>query len=149
MNVYFTRDEILHGRDAQYPLTEEMEQNLEELIYAMSRVREAYGKPLVCSSGYRPSQYNSSAGGAKLSAHQDCQAVDILDVDGLFANWCMNNIYKLKEAGILAMEDPRYTMILNSKGERISGWVHLQIRPTSSRTFVFIPYSGNMKLEIR
>lgn len=146
--LYFTRSEILMGREKAAPLTPEMEKNLDNLIYAMSRVREAYGQPLVVSSGYRPSSINSSVGGAKQSAHQSCQAVDILDKDGYFASWCMNNLDTLKESGILGLEDPRYTGIFDMEGNRVSGWVHLDIRGAKSGTFVFIP-SAEFKVQIR
>lgn len=146
--LYFTEDEILMGRDKLYPLSEDMKSNLLNLIISLSKVRRAYGSPLRVSSGYRPSKINASVGGSKKSAHQDCQAVDIQDKDGLFANWCLNNIDILKESGILGLEDPRFTMILNKQGKRVGGWVHLQIRPTKSGTFVFIPYAGGMEIKL-
>lgn len=146
MKLYFTEDEILMGREVQNPLTTEMERNLRQLIIALSKIREAYGKPLSVSSGYRPSSINQSVGGAKYSAHQSCQAVDIIDNDGLFANWCLNNLTILEEAGIF-MEDPRYTVIYNTDGSRKAGWVHLQIRATKSGNRVFIP-SVNAKVRV-
>lgn len=146
MKLYFTRSEILHGRDRQAPLTPEMEQNLTRLIEAASVVREAWGSSLIVSSGYRPSSINQSVGGSAKSAHQSCEAVDLLDEDGYFGNWCMNNLDVLERAG-LYMESPLYTMIVDSSGTRISGWVHLQLRPTRSR--VFIPYAGKMKVQVR
>ena len=144
--LYFTRNEILKGRDKQAPLTPEMEQNLTRLIEAASVVREAFGKVLHVSSGYRPASINQSVGGAAKSAHQSCEAVDLVDTDGFFANWCLNNLDILEKAG-LYLEDPRYTGIFNSKGERTGGWTHLQTRPTSRR--IFIPYAGVMKVQIR
>lgn len=129
MKLYFTRDELLHGRDKLAPLTPEMEGNLEKLIIAISKVREAYGLPMRVSSGYRPTAINQSVGGAKASAHQSCQAVDIVDKDGKLAEWVMNNLTLLKECGIMSVEDPRYT----------KGWVHLSIRPVKSGKMVFIP----------
>lgn len=125
MKLYFTRDEILMGRDKQAPLTPEMEQNLDTLIQRVSQIREAWGRALIVSSGYRPPSINQSVGGAKQSAHQSCQAVDLVDKEGYFANWLLNNLSLLEEAG-LYMEDPQWT----------SGWVHLQIRPTSRRVFI-------------
>lgn len=145
MKLYFTRDELLMGRDKPAPLTAEMEQNLERLIIALSKVRAAYGKPMIVSSGYRPSSINASVGGAAKSAHQDCQAADIKDDDGLFANWCMNNLQLLEECGIY-IEDGRYTMVIDGNGEVKVQWAHLQLRPTSRR--VFIPYSGPIKLKV-
>lgn len=146
--LYFTRDEILMGRDKISPLTPEMEENLEKLIMAVSRVRAAYGKSLTVSSGYRPASINSSVGGAKLSAHQSCQAVDIVDKDGKLAEWVMNNLDFVKNCGILGVEDPRYTIILNKDGSRNSGWLHMDIRGAKSGKLVFIPYAGPIKLKV-
>lgn len=146
MKLYFTRDEILMGRDLQAPLTPEMEQNLDILIKSISKVREAYGQSLIVSSGYRPQSINASVGGAKKSAHMNCQAVDILDEDGYFANWVINNLTLMEECSIF-VEDPRYTVVYNSDGSRKNGWIHMQTRPTSQR--VFIPYSGPIKLIVR
>lgn len=126
---YFTRDEILMGRDKAFPITPEMSDNLDKLIAALNPIRVAFGKPLVISSGYRPSSINSSVGGAKSSAHMMCQAVDIVDKDGKLAEWILQNLTFVKECGILGVEDPRYT----------KGWLHLSTRPAKSGKLVFIP----------
>tara|TARA_R100001086_G_scaffold250083_2_gene193465 strand:- start:1470 stop:1910 length:441 start_codon:yes stop_codon:yes gene_type:complete len=144
MKLYFSRSEILMGREKQAPLTPEMDQNLNQLIKALSVVRAAYGSPMHVSSGYRPASINAAVGGSKKSAHQDCQAADIIDEDGLLANWVMNNLDILEQAG-LYLEDPRYTMVINKDNKVKVQWVHLQLRPTSRR--VFIPYSGIIKLK--
>lgn len=145
--LYFTREEILMGRDQDSPLTPEMENNLGRLIIAVSKVREAYGNSLICSSGYRPASVNISIEGAKNSAHMMCQAVDIADKDGNFGKFCMNNLTLLEKCGIF-MEDLRYTYIINDKGERVDGWVHLDIRGPKSGKRVFIPYPGPIKLKV-
>ena len=144
---YFTRDEILMGREVLSPITQEMSDNLDRLIDALNPIRHAWGKPLRLSSGYRPSSINSSVGGAKASAHMMCQAVDIKDKDGKFAEWAMNNLDILEANGVY-LEDVRYTYIINDKGERVDGWVHLDIRGPKSGNRVFIPYAGPIKLKV-
>lgn len=129
------------GREKAAPLTKQMEDNLSKLIIAVSKVRHEYSQALFVTSGYRPASINAAVGGSKQSAHQSCQAVDIKDDDGYFANWCMNNLDILKKSGILGMEDPRYTGIFNKEGKRVGGWVHLDIRGTRSGNLVFIPYA--------
>lgn len=126
---YFTRDEILMGRDKSFPITPEMSDNLDKLIAALNPIRHKYGLPWILSSGYRPASINSSVGGAKASAHMMCQAVDIVDKDGKLAEWILNNLTFVKESGILGIEDFRYT----------KGWVHLSTRPAKSGKLVFIP----------
>lgn len=123
-----TRDEVLMGRDKEYPLTPEFEVNLEKLLVSMNMIRIAYGKPMIVTSGYRPGPYNKSAKGAKLSCHLTCEAADFRDVDGSFAKWCMQNMKHLVAADVY-MEEPAHT----------KGWVHLQVRPTKSGRRVFLP----------
>jgi uncharacterized protein YcbK (DUF882 family) len=124
-----TRDEVLKGRDRDYPLDAELEQNLSQLLDAVNKLRKVYGKPFIITSGYRPGHYNKSARGAKKSAHMSCQAVDIRDTDGEIAKWCLNNLKLLEEAG-LYMESPMYTQTPAAR------WLHLQTRPTKNRVFI-------------
>lgn len=126
---YFTRSELTHNRDKEFPLTSEQEENLTKLTEVLNKVREAYGKSLIISSCYRPSSINASVGGAKKSNHMACLAADIADKDGVFTSWVMSNLDLLKSLGVQAIEDPKYTV----------GWTHIQIVPVKSGKFVFIP----------
>jgi hypothetical protein len=126
---YFKREELTHGRDKQFPLSDEQEANLKALTVVLNKVREAYGKPMQISSGYRPAAINAAIGGAKKSNHMMCLAADIADKDGNFNEWVMDNLDKLKECGVEAIEDPKFTV----------GWTHLQIVPVKSGNFVFKP----------
>lgn len=119
-----SRSEVLMGRDQEYPLTNQLEQNLNSLLHALNKFRSAYGKPMSVSSGYRPGKYNVAAGGAKNSAHLLCMAADFRDVDGSIKKFCLENINLLEECG-LYMESPKDTPT----------WCHLQIRPTKNRIF--------------
>jgi hypothetical protein len=133
-----TKNEILMGRDKEYPLNSEQETNLDNLWKAINKFRVAYGKPLIVTSGYRPGHYNKAAGGATNSSHLQCLAVDLRDNDGSLATYCLANLKLLEDIG-LWLEDPRWTKIKGPDGKIIGGWVHLQIRPASKR--VFIPFS--------
>lgn len=136
---YFKREELTHNRDKESPLTDEQEANLKALMGVLNKVREAYGKPMIVSSGYRNAAANASAGGAKKSNHLMCLAADIADKDGTFTEWVMKNLDKVKECGVEAVEDPKYTIVVDKNNVRISGWVHLQIVPVKSGKFVFVP----------
>jgi hypothetical protein len=125
--IYVTKTEFLKGRDSEYPLSEELEKNMVDILFRINKLRHEYGKPFVISSGYRPGKYNKKAGGAKKSAHVTCQAIDIVDKDKELAKWCIRNVELLEKLG-LYMENPDYTPT----------WVHLQTRPTKSR--IFKPY---------
>jgi hypothetical protein len=120
-----SRREVLMDRDKDFPLTEEQEQNLERLLEALNKLRKAYGKPMVVSSGYRPPGINKAVGGAKRSAHMSCEACDFRDVDGALDQWCLDNLDVLAECG-LYLESPQHT----------PGWSHLQIRKTKNRVFI-------------
>src|SRR5690242_5679764 len=100
-----SRDEVLMGRDKQYPLDSELENNLGLLLSALNKLRAIYGKPMYVTSGYRPGNFNQAAGGAKKSAHMSCQAVDFKDADRKLKDWCLNNLQALEQCG-LYMEDP-------------------------------------------
>ena len=119
-----TAEEILMGRDEQYPLDEQQKANLLDLLPRLNFLRARYGKPMVVSSGYRPLPINKKVGGAKNSAHVACQAVDFFDHTGELAQWCKEHLDLLNQLG-LYMEDPRYTV----------GWLHLQARPTRRNPF--------------
>lgn len=115
-------------RDKQYPLSIEYALNAAKLLASINYIRGRYNKQMKCSSGYRPGHYNKAAHGADNSAHLTCEAIDIVDTDGSFAKWCLNNLKELEKAG-LYMEDPT----------RTKGWVHLQIRAPKSGNRIFIP----------
>lgn len=124
---YVTQKEFLMGRDVEYPLNGEFEENMEELLIKINLLRHQYKKPFIVSSGYRPGKYNKSAGGSKASAHLSCQAIDLKDPKKHIKKWLLDNIPLLESLG-LYMEHPDYTPT----------WVHLQTRPTKNR--IFIPY---------
>lgn len=117
-----SRDEILMGRDAEFPLTPELEANLAKLLIAVNKLRALYGKPMVVSSGYRPGHYNSDAGGAKGSCHLVCMAVDFKDGDGALKAWITPEILEECE---LWQEDPAKTV----------SWLHVDIKPRANRVF--------------
>lgn len=121
-----SRDEILMGRDVEFPLSPELEANLQILLKAVNTLRTAYGKSMYVSSGYRPGHYNKDAGGASNSPHMTCQAVDFKDADGTLKAWI--TVEMLVKCG-LWQEDPSKTPT----------WLHVQVRPIPSGHRVFSP----------
>jgi hypothetical protein len=119
-----TRDEILMGRDKDHPLTPELESNLSDLLIKINKIRSAYGKPLIVSSGYRPGSFNTAAGGAKRSLHMICKAIDFKDPKGEIDAWCDANQDLLESLGMW-QEHPDAT----------KNWCHLDIgdRPIKAR----------------
>lgn len=122
---YFSRKECLKGREVAHPLTEDQEANLLKLLEAINGLREAYGKPMLISSLYRPAGINAAAGGAKKSAHLECLACDFVDNTGEIDEFCLDNVKLLEQLG-LYLESPMHTQ----------RWCHVQIRPTKNRIFI-------------
>lgn len=124
-----TREEVLMGRDKDFPLDKEQEANLEKLLKALNKLRKAYGKPMVVSSGYRPAAINANVkGAAKKSNHIMCLACDFKDLDGKLDEWMLENLDVLAECG-LYLESPQHT----------PGWSHVQCVAPKSGNRVFIP----------
>jgi hypothetical protein len=123
-----TRDEVLMGRDKDWPLNAQLEANLTKLLTALNKFRTKYAKVMFVSSGYRPATYNKAAGGAKLSNHMVCLACDFKDRDGTLGAWCMRNLKVLEDCG-LWLEHIDST----------PGWCHLQAVPPRSGNRVFRP----------
>lgn len=126
--LMISRDEVLMGRDQEFPLTPELESNLDALMTALNAFRTHYAVPMTVSSGYRPGHYNKDAGGAKNSSHTTCEACDFHDPSGLIDAYCTANLDILEECG-LYLEDPGHTV----------GWSHLTTRAPASGKRVFIP----------
>lgn len=119
-----TKQEILMGRDVQYPLTPELQANLDKLHNQINMFRAMFQRPLYVTSGYRPGTFNVAAKGGSNSAHLTCEACDFRDDDGSLDQWCLDNASILETLG-LWQESPASTV----------GWCHLQIRPASQRVF--------------
>lgn len=117
-----SRDEVLMGRDKEYPLGAEDELQLALLLKAVNKLRTMYGLPMYVSSGYRPGKYNEQAHGATNSAHKTCQAIDFKDPNHAIYNFCTDVV--LEMCG-LYKED----------GSHTPTWCHVQIRPTQNRVF--------------
>lgn len=121
-----TRREInSHG----YPETQEQQLNIDVLLERMNKLRTAYGKPMIVTSGLRSREdqirINSHAPN---SNHTKGAAVDILDTDGTLKIWVLKNVERLEAIGLWC-EDFRYT----------PNWVHFQIFAPPSQHRFFVP----------
>lgn len=132
-----TLKDYFMGRDVKFKdqLTEEFQENASKLlekVNALLAVMEGKGVVLAdqvkVSSGWRPPAVNARVGGAKLSNHMICRAVDLVDIGQVMGKWCMDNQMELKKLG-LHMEHISATPT----------WLHLQDRPPRSGRTVFYP----------
>lgn len=80
---YFTIKELISSSTATQnninnTPTKEIEENLKALVdNILDPLREAYGKPIIVTSGYRCEQLNTLLKGSKTSQHRFGQAADI------------------------------------------------------------------------
>lgn len=135
--MFITKEELLKGRDKTYPndYTQEVSDNLDELLPVINQVRDAYGIPMTVTSGWRPPSLNAiTPGAANHSLHEQGLAVDILDTDGKLMEWVLENLQLMKDLGIY-LEDFRYT----------PNWVHFGIRSPKSGHRIFVPSSAPPK----
>ena len=126
--------EILGNQDIE-ELSPEIQSNLFELLSRVNKVRTAYNKTLIVTSGFRSMKHHLEIYKAKgvtkvplQSNHLYGRAVDILDTKRELQAWCKANVPLLENIG-LWMEDFRYT----------PNWVHVQIVPPASGNRFFIP----------
>jgi uncharacterized protein YcbK (DUF882 family) len=129
-----SRQEILKGKI----LPDELEPNLVELLIRINKVRDAYGKPMTVTSGYRTradqiAVYNKKGihDLTKIpmgSKHISCQAVDISDPKRELQKWIQENLSLMEEIG-LWFENFDVT----------TTWVHCQTVPPKSNARFFKP----------
>lgn len=110
-----------------------VEKNLQTLFQRMNELRQAYGKPMIVTSGLRSDAkqmelIKQGKSKAIASLHLAGAACDILDKDGSLAKWCLENEAVLARIGLWC-EHPDYT----------KGWLHAQIMPPKSCKRFFIP----------
>lgn len=132
-----TKDELLKGRDKTYPAdyTQQVSDNLDELLPIINQVRSTIGRPMVVTSGWRPNSINAvTPGAANHSLHEEGLAADILDTDGKLKDWVLQNLQLMKDLGIY-LEDFRWT----------PNWVHFGIRAPKSGHRIFIPSTAPAK----
>ena len=80
---YFRLEELLRSDKAMaaqienLPSWMDVDNLLDLAVLVLDPIREAWGQPLIVTSGYRSPQLNAAVGGVPTSAHMDGCAVDI------------------------------------------------------------------------
>lgn len=80
---YFRLEELLRSDKAMAAQIEnlpswiDVDNLLDLAVLVLDPIREAWGQPLIVTSGYRSPQLNAAVGGVPTSAHMDGCAVDI------------------------------------------------------------------------
>jgi hypothetical protein len=127
--MIITIEEYLMGRDAQYPITEQMRTDALVLIAKVNLLLWHFGEPRRVNSGYRPAPINARVRGAsKKSLHIFCRAVDLADEDERLDNFCIDNVPLLEKIGLW----------IESK-EVTPRWCHMQTVEPRSKNRFFAP----------
>lgn len=130
-------DELLSGQAKLGELSNEVQNNLQELLVKVNKVRTAYGKPMIVTSGLRTMKHHLEIYARKgiyppkvpmKSNHLSGRAVDFADGNGELKKWVKANVKLMEEIG-LWMEDFSATKT----------WCHFQINPPKSGNRFFIP----------
>ena len=130
-------DELLSGQAKLGELSNEVQNNLQELLVKVNKVRTAYGKPMIVTSGLRTKKHHLEIYARKgiyppkvpmKSNHLSGRAVDFADGNGELKKWVKANIKLMEEIG-LWLEDFSATKT----------WCHFQINPPKSGNRFFMP----------
>jgi uncharacterized protein YcbK (DUF882 family) len=116
-----------------YPTNQFIDKNLAILLERMNELRDAYGKPMIVTSGLRSDEQQASLiaqgkSSARNSKHLAGAACDILDEHGELKQWVLNNVKILDKIGLWC-EDFAHTPT----------WCHFQMMPPGSGKRFFTP----------
>ena len=103
-------------------LTSEALANIEFLVKNLLQpLRDAYGKPIKITSGYRSTEVNKAVGGSKTSQHTKGEAVDIVAEDNKALFDLIKNNFDFDQ------------LIWEYGTDKQPAWVHVSIKKTGNR----------------
>lgn len=97
-------------------------ENLLELALFLDGIREAWGKPVYVSSGFRNEKINKAVGGVATSAHLRGDAADIYVAGGKTA------MDKFGEFLVDYLKDKRFDQLLREKSKSGGYWYHISLK---------------------
>ena len=100
------------------------------------RIREIIGYPLIVTSGYRCDELNKAVGGALVSQHTLCEAIDIVCKE----NKVETMFQKIKNS------DLKYGQMIIETNKAGSEWLHISIGSNRQR-MKYEPGKGNTLLK--
>lgn len=134
MNSYFTIEELCKSKtailhDIDNTPTEEIKEHLKELIAFLNPLRDAWGSPIIITSGYRCVELNKKIGGSVTSAHLLGWAVDCIPQNG--------KIEEFKD------------FLINYLKENNCDWDQVLIEQSSTSVWIHIGLYNNYKQQRR
>ena len=106
--------------------------NLEELCRDLLQpIRDAYGKPIKVTSGYRSPRLNAAVGGSITSVHRLGWGVDIQPTSGSYEDFENEIIKIVNDLGL------KYDQILMERSGK-SKWLHLGLKNNAGRQRMII-----------
>jgi uncharacterized protein YcbK (DUF882 family) len=130
-------NELLSNQATLGSLPNDVQNNINDLLVKINKVRTAYAKPMTVTSGLRTVKHHLEIYANKgiyppkvpmKSNHLSGRACDISDGNKALKKWCLENIKLLEEIG-LYME----------AFEATPTWVHFQTNPPKSGNRFFKP----------
>lgn len=118
----FSRSDTAARRGIDNSIPEEIKANIRSLVEkVLDPLREAWGKPLTVSSGYRCPALNAAVGGAKNSHHMRGMAADIVAGSSVDNRRLFQLVQELKLP---------FTQLIDEKNFQ---WVHISHDPADIR----------------
>ena len=94
--------------------------HLNELIKFLNPLREAWGSPILVTSGYRSKKLNRLVGGSPSSVHMIGYAVDLVPKNGKMTDF--------KKFVRNYLKDKKFDQCIIERNARNSEWIHLGLK---------------------
>ena len=127
----FTRSTVASRLKIDNSVPDELMPNIQLTAIKLELVRQALGKPIVITSGYRCPALNARVGGVSTSAHTKGLAVDFRCDYGNPKQICQ----RLIDAGV------QFDKLIQEHNQ----WVHIGFSPTNNRQIVLTAVKQNGK----
>ena len=127
----FERSSVADKYNIDNTIPKELVPHIEELIDFLNPIREAWGKPIIVTSGYRCNELNKKVGGVSNSAHTIGYGVDLVSGDfSMFSNFIKSYFQSHPEV--------KFDQVIIERSGK-SQWIHIGLynRDNKQRGMVF------------
>ena len=127
----FERSSVADKYNIDNTIPKELIPHIEELIDFLNPIREAWGKPIIVTSGYRCNELNKKVGGVSNSAHTIGYGVDLVSGDfSVFSNFIKSYFQSHPEV--------KFDQVIIERSGK-SQWIHIGLynRDNKQRGMVF------------